>query len=102
MNTFPPTEKVQQLVRITSQGVVREAAKGFVIEVLIDPANHTSCRLYDDAIWASSRVGGGLGSNTKRHARAASSRAWNCPASAPSPKKPVGSWPLDSSTAQTV
>ena len=57
MNTLPPTEKVQQLVRITLQGMIRQAAKGLVIEVLIDPVNLTSCRLLDDAIRTSCGVG---------------------------------------------
>ena len=56
MNTLPPTEKVQQLVRITSQGMISQAAKGLVIEIPIDPVNLTSCCLHDDAVRASCRV----------------------------------------------
>ncbi len=57
MNTLPPTEKVQQLVRISFQGIIRQAAKGLVIEILIDPVNLASCRLHDDAIRASCLAG---------------------------------------------
>jgi hypothetical protein len=52
MNTLPPTEKVQQLVRITLQGVISETAKGLVIEIPIDPVNLTFGCLLDDAIRA--------------------------------------------------
>src|SRR5260370_41994420 len=101
MNTLPPTEKVQQLVRITFQGVIRQAAKSLVIEILINPIDLTSCRLYDDAIGASCRVGGGLVKNTKRHVRAASSRDWNWRGSPSSTKKLFGSWPSGSWTLRT-
>src|SRR5713101_3377976 len=101
MNTLPPTEKVQQLVRITFQGIIRQAAKGLVIEILIDPVNLASCRLHDDAIRASCLIGGGLVKNTKRHGRAASSRNWNWRASPFSVKKLFGSWPSGNETLRT-
>src|SRR5437773_3636699 len=34
MNTHPPTKKVQQLVRITLQDIIRQAARGRVIQIL--------------------------------------------------------------------
>src|SRR5260370_40606785 len=96
MNTLPATEKVQQLVRITAQGVVREAAEGFVVEIVIDPANLTSCCLHDDAIRATCLVRRGLVKDTKRHGCAASSSDWNWLASPPSTKKLFGSCPAGS------
>jgi hypothetical protein len=69
MNTLPPTEKVQQLVRITLQGVIGEAAKGLVIEIPIDPVNLTSGCLLDDAI-------NGNGSVEKR-VREGRERSWS-------------------------
>ena len=100
MNTLPPTEKVQQLVRITFQGIICQAAKGLVIEILIDPVNLTSCRLHDDAIRASCLIVGGLVNHTKRHGRAASSSDWNWRASPPWTKKLFGSCPSGSETRQ--
>src|ERR1044071_6098178 len=91
MNTLPPTEKVQQFVRITLQGMISEAANGLVIEILIDPANLASGRLHDDAIRTSCWVDGWLAKNTKRHGKAASSSSWNCCASPFSTKKLFGS-----------
>ena len=44
-------EKVQQFVRISAQGSVGQAAKGFVVEVLVDPVNLTPGRLFDNPIW---------------------------------------------------
>src|SRR5713101_5542779 len=101
MNTHPPTEKVQQLVRITFQGAIRQAAKGLVVEILIDPVNLTPRILHDDAVRASYLVSGGLVKNTKRHGRAASNSAWNWRASPPSTKKLFGSWPSGSETRRT-
>src|SRR5260370_37336772 len=102
MNTVPPTEKVQQLVRITAQRIIREAAKSFVIEVLVDPANLTSCGLHDDAIGAACLVGGGQVNDTKRHGSAASSSNWNWRASPYWTKKLFGSWPSGSKVAIAV
>ena len=48
-------------MRIASQGGVGQAAKGFVIEILVDPVDLAAGRLLDDAIRASCMVVGGLG-----------------------------------------
>jgi len=100
MNTLPPTEKVQQLVRITFQGIICQAAQGLVIEILIDPVNLTSGGLHDDAIRASCLIVGGLVDHTKRHGRAASSSDWNWRASPPWTKKLFGSCPSGKETRQ--
>jgi hypothetical protein len=75
VNTLPPPEKVQQLVRVCSQGGVSQAAEHFVVEVLVDPVNLTAGGLIDNAIWAPHMVVGGLVKNTKHHGRATSSRS---------------------------
>src|SRR5579872_2288265 len=93
VNTLPPPEKVQQLVRIGSQGGVGQAAEHFVVEVLVDPVNLTAGGLFNDAIRAAHMVVGGLVNYTEGHHCAASSRDWNCGASPPWTKKLFGSWP---------
>src|ERR1700682_1531451 len=101
MNALPPTEKVQQLMRIAFQGAIGQTAKGLVIEILIDPVNLTPCPLHDDAIGTSCLVGGRLVKNVKRHGRAASNSDWNWRASPSSTKKLFGSWPSGSETLRT-
>src|SRR5438874_11843673 len=65
MNTLPPPEKVQQLVRICSQSIVGQTAKGFVVEVLIDPAALTAGGLFDNAVRAAHMVIGWLGNHAE-------------------------------------
>jgi hypothetical protein len=67
VNTLPPPEKVQQFVRISAQGSVGQAAKGFVVEVLVDPVNLTPGRLFDNPIWAPHMVVGGLVNYVEGH-----------------------------------
>ena len=52
VNILPPPEKVQQLVRISSQGGVGQAAEHLVVEILVDPVNLTAGGLFDNAIRA--------------------------------------------------
>jgi hypothetical protein len=73
VNTFPPPEKVQQFVRICSQGGVGQAAEHLVVEVLIDPGNLTAGGLVDNAIRTSHVVVGRLVNHAEGHHRAASS-----------------------------
>src|SRR5512132_241072 len=101
VNALPPTEKVQQLVRIGSQGGIGQAAEHFVVEVLVDPINLTASGLFNDAIRAAHMVVGGLVNYTEGHHCAASSRDWNRRASPPWTKKLFGSWPLGSDTVCT-
>src|SRR2546427_946335 len=101
VNALPPAEKVQQLMRIGFEGDIRQAAKGLVIEILIDPVDLAPRLSHDDAVRAPCLVGGRLMKNTKGHGRAASNSAWNWRAS-PSPTKNVfGSWPSGSETLRT-
>src|SRR4030095_6609270 len=44
VNTLPPAKEVQQLVCVGSQSGVGQTAKGFVVEVLVDPVNLTAGR----------------------------------------------------------
>src|ERR1035437_8091326 len=93
MNTFPPTDKVQQVLRITSEREVRYAAEAFEIQIAIDPIDLAARGLLDDAERAACVIGGRLVNDTEFHGRAASSRDWNCRASPPCMKKLLGSWP---------
>ena len=77
VNTLPPPEKVQQLVRVGSQSCVGQAAQGFVIEILVDPFDLTAGQLLDNAVRAAHMVVGWLGNYAERHHRAASSKDWN-------------------------
>ena len=77
VNTLPPPEKVQQLVRIGSQGGVGQAAEHFVVEVLVDPVNLTAGGLFDNAIRAAHMVVGRLVNYAEGHHCAASSSDWN-------------------------
>jgi hypothetical protein len=67
VNTLPPPEKVQQLVRICSQGGVGQAAEHFVVEVPVDPVNLAAGGLLDNAIRAVHMVGGRLVSYAEGH-----------------------------------
>src|ERR1019366_7091963 len=102
VNTLPPPEKVQQLVRICSQGGVGQTAKGFVVEVLVDPVNLTAGRLFDNPVRASHMVVGGLVKHAEGHHCAASSSDWNWRASPPWTQKLLGSWPSGSETRRAV
>jgi hypothetical protein len=73
VNTLPPPEKVQQLVRISSQGGVGQAAEHLVVEILVDPVNLTAGGLFDNAIRASHMVVGRLVNHAEGHHLAASS-----------------------------
>jgi len=56
MNTLPPAEKVQKLVRVTLQGMISEAANGLVVEIPTDPVNLTACCLHNHAVRTSRGV----------------------------------------------
>ena len=73
VNPLPPPKKVQQFVRIRSQGGVGQAAEHFVVEVLVDPVNLTTGGLFDNAIRTSHMIVGRLMDHTEGHHRAASS-----------------------------
>ena len=77
VHTLPPSEKMQQRVRVGSQSCVGQTAKGFVIEVMVDPVDLTAGRLFDDAIRAADMVVRALGNYAERHHCAASNRDWN-------------------------
>ena len=64
-------------MRIRSQSGVGQAAKGFIVEVLVDPVNLTAGRLLDNAIRASHMVIGPLVNDAESHHCAASSSDWN-------------------------
>ena len=49
MNTFPPTEKVQQVLSIATKGEVGHAAEAYVIQIAIDPIDLAAGVLLDDA-----------------------------------------------------
>src|ERR1019366_4659189 len=69
-------ESIRSLValwRISAQGGVGQAAKHFVVEVLVDPVNLMAGRLFDNAIRASHMVVGRLVNNAEGHHLAASS-----------------------------
>ena len=76
VNTLPPAEKVQQLVRIGSQGV-SASGEGFRNRGTVDPVNLTAGGLFDNAIRASHMVVGGLVNHAEGHHCAASSSDWN-------------------------
>ena len=48
MNTFPPTEKVQQVLCIAAEREVGHAAEAFVIQIAIDPIDLAARGLLDD------------------------------------------------------
>ena len=91
VNALPPTEKVQQLVRITVQSGICQTAEGLVIELLIDPADLASGGLNAEAIRTARLVWGWLVNHAKGHGKAASSSSWNWRASPFSTKKLFGS-----------
>src|SRR5260370_39839108 len=98
MNTFPPAEKVQQVLRIASQGEVGDAAEAFVIQIAIDPFDLAAGGLLDDAERAACVISGGWVNDTDFHGRAASSRDRNWRASPPCTKQLLGSGPAGSET----
>jgi hypothetical protein len=73
VNTLPPAKEVQQLVCLSSQSSVGQTAKGFVVEVLVDPVNLTAGRLFNNPIRASHMVVGGLVNHAEGHHCATSS-----------------------------
>ena len=91
MHTFPPTDKVQQVLCIASEREVRDAAEAFEIQIAIDPFDLAAGGLLDDAERAVCLIGSGLVNDTELHERAASSSDWNWRASAPLTKKLFGS-----------
>ena len=90
MDTFPPAEKVQQVLRIAAQGEVGHAAEAFVIQIAIDPIDFAAGGLLDDAERAACGIGGGLVDDAEGHGRAASSSDWNWRASPPCDEEAVG------------
>jgi hypothetical protein len=76
VNTLPPSEKVQQFVRLGSQGNVGQATEHFVVEVLVDPFDLTA-GLLDNAVRASHMIVGRLVNHAEGHDCAASSSDWN-------------------------
>src|SRR3954468_609749 len=101
VNTLPPPEKVQQLMRIRSQRRVGQTAKGLIIEVLVDPFDLTAGGLLDNAIATARMVARELGNYAEGHHCAASNKDWNRRASPPWRKKLFGSWPSGSDTVRT-
>src|ERR1700719_1575245 len=89
-------------MRVASQSCVGETAKGFVVEVLVDPINLAAGRLLDNAVRAVHMVVRGLGNYAKGHHCASSSKDWNWRASPPWTKKLLGSWSLGSETTRAV
>src|SRR5438445_8345910 len=84
---------MQQVVSVSAQGGVRQAANIFAVQVTIDPANSLAGGLLDDTNRTMCVVGGLLVDYAELHGWAASSRDWNCRASPPWTKKEFGSWP---------
>src|SRR5205823_14991665 len=89
-------------MRVASQSCVGETAKGFVVEVLVDPINLAAGRLLDNAVRAAHMVVRWLGNYAECHHCAASSSDWNWRASPPWAKKLLGSWPSGSETTRAV
>jgi len=57
-NTLPPADKMQQVVSVSAQGGVRQAANIFAVQVTIDPANSLAGGLLDDTNRTMCVVGG--------------------------------------------
>src|SRR4051794_39343857 len=49
VNTRPPTDKVQQVVSVETQALVRQAAHVLAIQVTIDPTDFVARLLFDNA-----------------------------------------------------
>src|ERR1700693_6120172 len=60
MNTLPPANKVQQVVSVDAQGLVRQAAHVLAVQITIDPADLPAGVLFDDASRTVCVVGGVL------------------------------------------
>jgi hypothetical protein len=67
MKAFPPAEKVQQMLRIASQGEMGHAAEAFVIQITIDPIDFAAGGLLDEAERAACGIGGGLMNDPEFH-----------------------------------
>src|SRR5471030_109530 len=102
VNTRPPTDKMQQVVSVETQALVRQAAHVLAIQVTIDPTDFVARLLFDNANWALCSAGGLRIDKMKFHGWAASSSDWNCRASPPWTKKLLGSWPSGSETRRAV
>jgi hypothetical protein len=67
VNTRPPTDKVQQVVSIKSEALVRQSAYVLAIQVTIDPTNSAARLLFDNANRALCSAKGLLIDNVKCH-----------------------------------
>jgi hypothetical protein len=67
VKTRPPADKVQQVVSIESQALIREAAYVLAIQVTIDPTDSVARLLFDNANWTLCPAGGLLIGNVKLH-----------------------------------
>jgi hypothetical protein len=67
MNIFLPTDKAQQVLRITAEREVGHAAEAFEIQIAIDPIDLAARGLLDDPIGAACVIGGRLVNHTKSH-----------------------------------
>jgi len=72
MDTFPPAEKVQQLICIAGQSDIRHASKELAIQVAIDPVDFTACGLLNDTERTACVAGRRLVDNVELHGRALS------------------------------
>ena len=61
MNALPPADKVQQVVSVTAQGLVRQAADVLAVQITIDPADLPAGGLFDNANRALCVAGGRAG-----------------------------------------
>jgi hypothetical protein len=66
-NTLPPADKMQQVVSVSAQGGVRQAANIFAVQVTIDPAHSLAGALLDDTNRTLCVVGGLLVDHTELH-----------------------------------
>ena len=67
MDSFPPANKVQQVVSVDAQGFVRQTADILAVEVAIDPANLPAGLLFNHANGNLSSVRGLKFDDTELH-----------------------------------
>src|ERR1017187_9086166 len=67
VNTRPPADKVQQVVSVEPQALVRQAAHVLAIQVTIDPTDFVARLLFDNANWTLCSAGGLLIDKMKFH-----------------------------------
>jgi hypothetical protein len=91
MNALPPADEVQQVVSVDAEGLVRQAADIFAVQVTIDPADFPPRGLLDHMNRTLCVRGGRQVDHVELHGCAASRRDWNCRASPPWTKKELGS-----------